>query len=518
MGFSNGKHMQTRTYAPLLDRALEDANLNARVRLWDILAQNRVNVAASDNTGGGEENLRGLAFFFALDPWMTSLRCPPGAAGFFSAARRSKLITDAEALLLEDALTKIGRQTAETYKGPFEKFFEDRKVSQILNSTERRSMLQAGLRVPENWVDSLFEECLFPLHPERHMAIQYFEPLKIVEEVEFYSKSPWLAWTEALDLVCLGPWAGLKPQSILEMVDALGKTKGTATFQNSFIGHKVTLPVTSRGLQGVVFAFFRDAPLERAKIFQSLLQFGGALGDVYADLRWTAFLEALKSGGQSEAEIAREVVNVVSPISKVIVQRGQRSAGYKILKQEGGYWGGYQELTKSECEATPSETRFDVPGLEGLKIFVEPIPDLPSIDPEFARIRLQHNLGKALDQATHYDEGEILTLEEVEKEFSRSEGGKAGASSVPKLRKHFVISTVRDRWKEGNARITNNALKAFLANALGHEPQSGFQITSFISDTQGIFPGKVRVTKESSNSISLSWNTGLPRSSSLPSQ
>jgi hypothetical protein len=109
-------------------------------------------------------------------------------------------------------------------------------------------------------------------------------------------------------------------------------------------------------------------------------------------------------------------------------------------------------------------------------------------------------------------------LEEVEEQFAHSEESKAGAPSVPKLRKHFVISKIRERWREGNTRITNNALKAFLAGELGHEPASGFQITSFIPETENIFDKKVIVTKESSNSISLSWNTGLPRNSSLPSQ
>jgi hypothetical protein len=504
-------HMQRKIslYEPLV--ALADANLDARLELWDILAQNRVNVT-TDRTSMGEDSLRGLAFFFAFDPWMTSLRCPPGSAGFFSAAKRNKLITEPEAVCLENALIEIGAQTAATYKGPFESFFKDRKVAQNLNARARRAMEQAGLPVPENWVDSLFEDCLFPLHPERHMSIQYFEPLKTAEEVEFYSKSSWLAWTEALDLVCLGPWAGLNPKSILDMVEAVGKAKGNvtaATIQNSFIGHKVTLPVTPRGLQGVVFGFFRDAPLEREKIFQSLLQFGGALGDVYADLRWTAFVEALKSGNQSEADIAREVVNVVSPISKVIVQRGGHSAGYKILEQDGGYWGGYQELTKSELVDTPSEMRFEVKGPEGLKIFIEPLAGLFSINPEFARIRLQHNLIRALAQATQPEKGEILTREDVEELFSRSQESKASALSVPKLRKHYVISAVRERWSEGSAKVTNGALKAFLESELGHEPPSGFQITSFISETEDIFSRKVKVSKESSNSIALSWNPGM---------
>jgi hypothetical protein len=485
--------------------ALEDANRDARLALTGILSENGVNVDV-DNVGS--DSSRGLAFFFAFDPWMTSLRCPQGSVGFFSAARQNNLIDEEDAHRLQDALASIGRHVASKYEGAFENFFKDRKVSQGLNAKERRLARQAGMPVMENWVDSLFEACPFPLHPVRHLTAQYFTELEVAEEVAFHSRSDWLIWTEALDLVCLGPWAGLKPDSILEMIEALKKSETGATvgpIENSFIGHKVTLPVSSRGLQGIVFGFFRNPPADKVRIFQSLLQFGGAMADVYADLRWPRFVEAMRNERQSEAEIAREVVNVVSPIGRVIVRRDGKVAGYKILEQEGGYWGGYEELSEFDL----SEDSFKLTGPKGLEIFIEPVEGLASLLPDFVKLRLQSNLERALAQASQPPrENEILPEEDVEDLLSRFQELKGGTKSVPKLRKYYVVSRVKNHWKAGEVRIANSALKKFLEQELGHDVGSGFQITSFINEAEDIFSRKVKVTKDSPNSISLSWNTG----------
>jgi hypothetical protein len=496
------------SYPPLDE--LEGPNRDARFTLANILHSNGVNVAAEHEDG--ERSPRGLAFFYAFDPWTTSLRCPQSSVGFFSAARKNHLISDAEAIRLENALVEIAVRIAAKYKGPFEKFFKIAKVNQILNVRERSVMAQAGLPVPENWVDSLFEACPFPLHPDRHLAIQNFDEIRTATEVEFYSKSPWLSWTEALDLVCLGPWAGLSPASILNMVEALEERESATPpkpVRNSFVGQKVTLPVNSRGLQGVVFGFFRDPPAQKTQIFQSLLQFGGALADVYADLRWTRFVETLRNGELTELEIAREVINVVSPVSKVVVQRGTQSAGYKILEQEAGYWGGYEELSKSELTDPPSKTRFEVGAPGGLRIFIELLSGWTSLDPEFAEIRLKSNLECVFEQITPAQNEIVLPEKEVDELLSRFQGIRTGSRSVPKLRKYYVIEAVRQNWRQGGVRITNSALKTFLEKELNHDVGSGYQITSFIPEAEGIFGGKVKVTKESNNSIFISWNPGV---------
>ncbi len=86
----------------------------------------------------------------------------------------------------------------------------------------------------------------------------------------------------------------------------------------------------SRGLQGVVIGLFTDVPkAEVEPILSTLLQFGKSVSDVYADLRWKRFVEVLDDDFDDD-ELAREIINVTSPIAKIIITRDGRRTGYKI--------------------------------------------------------------------------------------------------------------------------------------------------------------------------------------------
>jgi hypothetical protein len=105
----------------------------------------------------------------------------------------------------------------------------------------------------------------------------------------------------------------------------------------------------SRGLQGVVFGLFTDVPKDQMQpILTLLLQFGETLSDIYSDLRWKAFVDVLE-GDLDEGELAREIINVVSPIQKIIVSRNGRRAGYKI-GTESVYWSGYVPISPQQLD------------------------------------------------------------------------------------------------------------------------------------------------------------------------
>ena len=81
----------------------------------------------------------------------------------------------------------------------------------------------------------------------------------------------------------------------------------------------------SRGLQGVVVGLFTDIPKDEMEpILTTLIQFGETLSDVYADLRWKHFVDALEHELDEKA-LAREVINAVSPVGRLIVSHKGRS-------------------------------------------------------------------------------------------------------------------------------------------------------------------------------------------------
>ncbi len=83
----------------------------------------------------------------------------------------------------------------------------------------------------------------------------------------------------------------------------------------------------SRGLQGVVIGLFTDVPKDQIEpILTSLMQFGESLSDAYADLRWKCFVGASRASW-TQSRLAREVINVVSPVDKLIVSHRRPPGG-----------------------------------------------------------------------------------------------------------------------------------------------------------------------------------------------
>jgi hypothetical protein len=284
-------------YTPLAE--LEEVNTTCRIQLTKTLStRHHVRIIA----GPGElteDRCRGLAFFLAFEPWETSLKCPPGSARFFDAAEKSGLLSPEEARRLSWGLIRNGAEMARVYNGAFSPFFSEPRVRTILNNVENLEHLsESALAIGGSWADRLFETCPFPLYPSKHLEVQSFRKITMEGELEFYSQSPWLAWIEALDLICAGPWAGFSPDSIMTMLRALEQRiirlgPDLMNVDDEILGHKVTLPMFSRGLQGIVVGIFQDVPKnEMEPILTSLMQFGESLSDAYSDLRLKAFTEA----------------------------------------------------------------------------------------------------------------------------------------------------------------------------------------------------------------------------------
>lgn len=404
------------------------------------------------------------------------------------------------------------------YNGAFSDFFSESRVRTILSNADNLEHLsESALAVGASWTDYLYEVAPIPLQPSRHLEMQSFRPITLQGEIEFYSQTPWLAWVEALDLICLGPWGGLKSDVIVSIVHALEQkvmklTTSSMNLEDQVLGRKVVLPMFSRGLQGVVVGIFVDVPKPQMEpILTSLVQFGETISDAYADLRWRAFSEAL-DGDLDEDTLAREIINVISPISRIIVSSNDRRAGYKI-GYEDSYWSGYEPLSKVELGAERSKYGFSIAGPEGAEIYIEPLSDILYINPGFTRLRIENYLNKAFGSAATVANGEALPLREVRQllaEFSAY--SKEPSASLAKLRQYYVISKVEQHWQDGSVKITNNELRRYF-ETLGRDAKNGYQVTSFAYEFEKIFADRVIATK-TRNALSLSWNRGVERTKS----
>jgi len=497
-------------YKPLQE--LEYINAKCRIQLTKTLARHHKVRTVGGPGEETEDRCRGLAYFFAFDPWETSLKYPPGSARFFDVAEKTGLLASREAVDLSKALIRHGAEMARIYNGVFSPFFYEARVRPIIeNIDDLEHLSESGLAVGASWADRLLETSPVPLQPSRHLEVQSFRQITIEGEIEFYSQSPWLAWLEALDLICLGPWGGLKPDQITSMVSALKArvlNQAPQEFHASdeLLGRKVNLPMFSRGLQGAVVGIFTDVPKDEMEpILTSLTQFGETLSDAYADLRWQNFIEALDNDLDEDA-LARELINIVSPIKKIIVHRDGKSAGYKI-QYEKNYFSGYRSLSKDELAITESKSSFTINGPQGATVYIEPLADILHINPEFTRLRLENYLNQTFITISASHDVEKLPLKQVKDLRSEHEKYMQEQDvSLAKLRQYYVISQVEKHWNEGSVKITNSELKRFLED-MGRELKTGYQVTSYAADFEKIFDHKVAATK-TRNALSLSWNKG----------
>jgi hypothetical protein len=236
------------------------------------------------------------------------------------------------------------------------------------------------------------------------------------------------------------------------------------------------------------------------------------ISDIYADLRWKTFVDALE-GELDEDDLAREVINVVSPVAKLMVANGSRQAGYHI-RHEHEYWAGYERLSKAELNGQRSEHGFSVAGPRGAEIYIEPVTNTSHLNPGFTRIRIENYLNEVFDSIETMSNGEALPLQDVQTLLSafRTYAGDR-SSSLAKLRQFYVISKVEQHWQEGTVKITNNELKHFLESR-GRDARNGYQVTSFASEFEKIFANPITATK-TRNALSLSWSKVRKRSWSL---
>ena len=497
-------------YAPLVD--LEEINTKCRIHLTKLLATRHGIKATFTPNDADTDTSRGNAFFAAFDPWDTCLRLPLGSFRFFDMAERCGLIEPADAELLSYTLLCHGGELAAIYDGHFRSYFDDPRIRTILGQREELEHLSSsGLAVSGSWVDRFYETCPMPLIPEKHLESQSFQNIVPSDdvEIEYYAKTPWLAWTEALDLITIGPWLGLHAQEVVDILNtirdlAVQKHRGYPTIGKRILGEKVVIPFFSNGLQGVVFGFFHGVDQSQKELmFTTLMQFGQTLADAYASLRLQRLAETISATLHLDA-LAREILHVVSPIQKLILSRERGRIGYTLAK-EHNYWAGYRRLANSaDFERDPTSMGFTIDGPRGIAIYIEPLTDVPNFHHQFTHIRIEMCLQRCF---THMVEASATALSNGHLSDLHSELSavvEEDGVSIAKLRQYYIISRVQAHWEAGRVSVTNLEMKRFLERQLGKEVRNGYQVTSYVTEVDKIFEGKVAIHK-TRNSLSLSW-------------
>ena len=491
-------------YGPL--KQIEEINSRSRIRLAEILSRKhsvRLATRDSDSSAG----YIGAAFFFAFDPWHTCLRIPSGSFRYFTMAAQKGLISRGE---MDDLFKTLLTQSADArrrYKGYFKNYFDRSAVKNITTRYyQLNSLVETGLDLDISSADILFESCPWPVIARKHLQTQLFGDVSISNDLNYYSSSDWLAWTEALDITCLGPWFGF---SKAELESAIGNLFGDKVEDlhgpsPDLVGQKVVIPLFDQGFQGIVVGFFRDVPAkEQSSIISTLSQFGQTLADAYSSARVAEFKQMANSTVDDDT-LLQGIIKAISPVSKVLLEKDGRRSGYSLYN-EGEYWAGYRILSDEEISDGILSVRFCFRTQNGARIFVEPLHGLADVDEEFAEMRLESLLNLFFKSSTANEHG--LSLEwvrELRSEYQPYSDDRS--ASLAKLRQYYVVSKVEQHWQEGSVKITNNELKRFF-EGLGRDAKNGYQVTSFASEFEKIFTDRVTATK-TRNALSLSWDKG----------
>ena len=159
------------------------------------------------------------------------------------------------------------------------------------------------------------------------------------------------------------------------------------------------IPFFSQGYQGLVAGFFTGIDDSQAELVRTeLLQFGQTLADRWSLMRWRHFWESLRQQGNPK-QLAQSILQLVSPVSYVIIETSGSIEGYK-LKDEETYWAGYRTLTPEEARmlcARPAELKLNGTLYPGSAVTIKLLPDYPMLDHEFTKARIDMLLHSPLE-------------------------------------------------------------------------------------------------------------------------
>ena len=305
--------------------------------------------------------MRGTSIFAVFDPWDTCLRVVPHSFNYFRAAEKLGLVSFKDSLLISRALIDCCASLQQRYRGHFSYFFDLPEIRPFMASLLDDAALLDTENANGACADIFYGSVPWPLRPRHHL---FSRTLPQISFQASRSTNPFTAVTEAIDYASWGPWIGLSVAEVCKILSRL-KTAEPPTLSQAYVipGRRMIIPFFSQGFQGIVVGFFTGIDDTQAELVRTeLLQFGQTLADRWSLLRLRHFWESLRKPAETN-QLARAILQLVSPVSYLIVETGSGIEGYK-LKDEETYWAGYRapppEKSRMLC-SRPAEIRLDEP-------------------------------------------------------------------------------------------------------------------------------------------------------------
>lgn len=449
-----------------------------------------------------KHDLRGTAIFAAYDPWDTCLRVVPHSFKYFRAAERQGLVNFNDSLTISRALLECCFHLKLQYKGHFSYFFDQPDVKAFLECFHDRQALLDIDNTRGACPDILYEAVPWPLQPRHHLISRTLDQICFQPSEETFT-----AITDAIEFASWGSWIGFKVDEVCKILMRLKTSSASSPASQSkgIAGRRMIIPFFSQGFQGVVVGFFTGIDNTQSELVRTeLLQFGQTLADQWAWQRFRSYWETTQKRHDA-THLAEAILQMVSPVSYVIVDAGDQSDGYR-LREEGSYWAGYRKLAPNEISMLRSkncEIRLIDNVAPNCTVTIKVLSSYNVLDQEFTTMRIKMLLSNLIGKQSLGD-NELFSLEKLKnKKIMLESRTEHGSVSLALRRQIFVIEKVIMNYRSGAISITNHELLRYLKDK-GNHVSSGYQISSH-SDEIARFLGPSARVERSRNGIHVRW-------------
>ncbi len=446
---------------------------------------------------------RGTAIFAAYDPWDTCLRVVPHSFNYFRAAEKQGLVKFKDSLAISRTLLECCAHLQPRYRGHFSYFFDLPEIKPFMMSAQDEETLLDTENTRGACADIFYGTVPWPLRPRHHLISRTLPNISFQAS---HAAEPFTAVTDAIEYASWGTWIGLNVSDVCKIVSHLKSAIPPAAPQSYVLpGRRMNIPFFSQGFQGIVVGFFTGIEDHQAELVRTeLLQFGQTLADRWSFQRCRYFWENLRAHTEKK-QLAQAILQMVSPVSYIIVESGDEKEGYR-LREEESYWAGYRKLSPNEIDALrvrPAEIRLDETLVPRCSIIIKLLSEYSMLDRGFTKARVDMLLKGPFGTPVEI-RATALALETLKSIKAILENRVLnGSVSIAVSRQIFVIEKVINNYTRGFVTVSNHEVLRYLKTKSSKIP-SGYQISSHSEDIEKLL-GESAAVERSRNGIQIRW-------------
>ena len=423
---------------------------------------------------------RGSFQFLRYDPLNTCFRTLPDAQRRFQDAAKAGVVSREEASALLTRLLEFCQRILPRYDGRFIP-----EISKTIAPIVRRAadLQKHGLPFEREFSpDELFSLIPWACRPKTHFAAGGFRHITVRENLMAAAKRPFTALFIGIDIVCVGPSAGLSAREIAGLLDLLeGKPSSIdipARPRDQTI--KTVLPSVSGGFQGITFANFVNlSDVGQHRVLHHLYQFGETIGQKCEEIRQQQ-AKILLDHYDGIHDVAKAFLTVLPPTEFIIVSKGAETIAL-LLTREEDYWAGYSIASKERLSALLKSGEGDeflmaVNG-EQFRLRVKLVDELMSLDPVLMRFRMKSNLARLTSTMDRGSDLQVLRCNDVlavvdnlERQITDGVKPQAAAKAL------YWFEQILRNYEAGEARLHNDGCRQFMIAKLGKQKVSAYQL------------------------------------------